>query len=84
MIQPVGDGLHTLAEMAAAAYNPRMKETSIEPGCYTLSDAARYTGLSLKDITTAFRLNSEMPTYRSPNCAARTSISVLWKMVKKR
>jgi hypothetical protein len=33
-----------------------MKETSIEPGWYTLSDAARYTGLSLKDITTAIWL----------------------------
>ena len=71
MIQPVGDGSHTLAEMAAAAYNPRMKETSIEPGCYTLSDAARYPGLSLKDIATAFRLNSEMLTHGSPWRAPR-------------
>ncbi len=70
--------------MAAAAYNPRMKETSIEPGCYTLSDAARYPGLSLKDIATAFRLNSEMLTHGSPNCAARISILGSWNMVNKR
>jgi hypothetical protein len=30
-----------------------MKETSIEPGWYNLSDAAQYTGLSVKEITMA-------------------------------